>query len=80
MTLENIEYGLISDHKKGYHLSKELENLGYVLVKENNHPRGWTLARSVDQVYPMRDIHWSSSLKRLDSFISRHLYKLLGAN
>ena len=78
MTLENIEYGLISDHEKGYHLSKELENLGYVLVKENNHPRGWTLARSVDQVYPMRDIHWSSSLKRLDSFISRHLSKLLG--
>ena len=78
--MNNIKYGLISDHKKGYHLSKELENLGYFLVKENSHPRGWTLARSVEQVYPMRDIHWSSSLKGLDSFISRHLSKLLGEN
>jgi len=27
--------GQIAKHRKGHHLSEELENLGYVLVKEN---------------------------------------------
>ena len=76
--MENIKYGNISKFKKGYHLSSELESMGFVLVKENTHPRGWTLARSFNQSYPMRDLHWSSSLKRLDKFISRHFYKLTG--
>ena len=67
----------ISKYRKGYHLTEELENLGWVLVKENSHPRGWSLARKID----ITNIeHWSSNLKRLDNYISRHINKIKGVH
>ena len=67
----------ISKYRKGYHLTEELENLGWVLVKENSHPRGWSLARKID----ITNIeHWSSNLKRLDNYILRHINKIKGVH
>ena len=46
--MEYIIKGQIGKNRKGHHLCEELENLGYVLVKENSHPKGWSLARKLD--------------------------------
>ena len=53
--------------EKGYHLTEELENLGWVLVKENSHPRGWSLARKID----ITNIEGIGQviIKRLDNYI-----------
>ena len=75
--MEYIIKGQIAKNRKGHHLSEELENLGYVLVKENRHPKGWSLARKVDITNVK---HWSPTLKRLDNYISRHITILRGAN
>ncbi len=75
--MEYIVKGQIGKYRKGHHLCEELENLGYVLVKENSHPKGWSLARKLDTTNVQ---HWSSSLKRLDNYISRHITTLRGAN
>ena len=75
--MDYIKKGQVSKNHKGYHLSEELENMGYVLVKENSHPRGWSLARRVDITNVK---HWSPNLKNLDSYISRHITELMGAN
>jgi len=75
--VEYIIKGQIGKNRKGHHLCEELENLGYVLVKENSHPKGWSLARKLDTTNVQ---HWSSSLKRLDNYISRHITNLRGEN
>ena len=73
--MQFIVKGQISKYRKGYHLTEELENLGWVLVKENSHPKGWSLARKID----ITNIeHWSSNLKRLDNYIFRHINKIKG--
>ncbi len=67
--------GQISKYRNGHYLCDELDNLGWVLVKENSHPRGWSLARKIDITNVK---HWSSSLKRLDSYITRHIHEIKG--
>jgi len=75
--MDYIVKGQVGKNRKGHYLSEELENLGYVLVKENSHPRGWSLARRLDITNVK---HWSPTLKRLDNYISRHITELKGAN
>lgn len=75
--MEFIIKGQIGKYRKGHHLTEELDNLGWVLVKENSHPRGWSLARRVDITNVK---HWSPNLKNLDSYILRHITELRGAN
>jgi hypothetical protein len=78
--MEYIIKGQIAKYRKGYHLSEELENLGYVLVKENRHPKGWSLVRKLDIPLEFVTLVWSPNLKRLDNYISRHITILRGAN
>ena len=78
MKMENIQYGLISSqYGYKYHLKLEWESLGYVLIKHNSHPKGWSIARK-HSVFDA--IHFSSSLKRLDKYISFNKLKLRGEN
>ena len=75
--MDYIVKGQIGKYRKGHHLIEVLENLGWCLVKENRHPKGWSLARIID---PTHVEHWSPTLKRLDNYISRHINELKGAN
>ena len=67
--------GQISKYRNGHYLCDELDNLGWVLVKENSHPKGWSLARKRNISFVK---HWSPNLKNLDSYITRHIHEIKG--
>tara|TARA_R100001369_G_scaffold24999_1_gene45832 strand:- start:248 stop:469 length:222 start_codon:yes stop_codon:yes gene_type:complete len=72
--MENIVRGL----KKKFYLDRDIENRGYALIKHNVHPRGWSIGIK-DMFYKdgLREVYWSSTLKNLDAYISRHKQDLL---
>ena len=75
MRYDNFKLAEIKNNRKGYVLTSKLFELGFFIVKYNSGPRGWSL-NVTDICEPIKDmgkqIHWSSSLKNLDSYITRH--------
>ena len=72
MRYDNFKFDEIKNNKNGYVLTGELAELGFYLVKHNKHPRGWTL-----NITQLQELHWSSSIKGLDSYITRHKEEII---
>ena len=80
MKYKEFKLTKLTKHKKGYILTSDLFLLGFFIVKYNSGPRGWSL-NVTDVCEPIKgmgkQIHWSSSLKNLDSYITRHKDQLI---